>query len=82
MEVNKMDNDSGQISIKDLPDICRPWQVAAAMGISLGTLASWRHAGNGPKYLKCNRLVRYRRDDVVAFLKDSEIATAKGPDEV
>lgn len=72
-----MDNVVEQISIDDLPDICKPWQVAAAIGISLGTLASWRHTGDGPKYLKCNRLVRYRREDVLSFLKDSEIAHTK-----
>jgi excisionase family DNA binding protein len=47
-----------------------PVQVAEILGIKLETLAAWRCTGryNLP-YVKSGRLVRYREDDIQAFIK-------------
>lgn len=46
-----------------------PPAVAKILGIRVGTLASWRCEGRSPlPYLKVGGRVRYRFDDVAAFL--------------
>jgi hypothetical protein len=42
-------------------------QVAQQLGISPVTLRRWRWLGEGPRFHKFGRLVRYRTDDIVAF---------------
>ena len=44
-------------------------EAARAMGVSHRTLEDWRLTGRGPKFMKLGRLVRYRSDDLKAFLK-------------
>lgn len=43
-------------------------EVAAMTGISKPQLDLWRVQGKGPRYLKIGRLVRYARDDLMAWL--------------
>ncbi|PWG59695.1 excisionase [Bifidobacterium catulorum] len=57
--------------MKDLPEISTPGDLARVSGISLGTLAYWRHSGTGPRYMKLGRLIRYRKNDVVVFFESS-----------
>lgn len=46
-----------------------PEELAAELKVPLQTLSNWRHTGryNLP-FIKCGRLVRYRREDVDQFL--------------
>lgn len=46
-------------------------QAAQALGIKPGTLEIWRVRGDGPAYMKIGRAVRYRRDDLEAFLSQA-----------
>jgi hypothetical protein len=39
-------------------------QAAVVIGVKPTTLATWRHFGRGPKYLKIGRSCFYRRDDI------------------
>jgi predicted DNA-binding transcriptional regulator AlpA len=43
-------------------------QAAAFLGLKPSTLASWRHQGRGPKYLKIGRSCFYRDSDLEAWL--------------
>jgi predicted site-specific integrase-resolvase len=43
--------------------------MAEALGVTVGTLANWRHAGKGPLYTKLVGRVWYRKDDVRAFIE-------------
>src|SRR5262245_48536108 len=43
--------------------------LAARLGVSRSTLQSWRYAGRGPRYIKLGRMIRYRNDDVDAYLR-------------
>lgn len=43
-------------------------QAAQALGIRPGTLEVWRVRGDGPAFLKIGRAVRYRREDIEAFM--------------
>ncbi len=38
-------------------------------GIKPTTMEIWRVQGVGPRYIKCGRLVRYRIDDLDAYLE-------------
>ncbi|HCJ28960.1 MAG TPA: DNA-binding protein [Pseudomonas sp.] len=56
-------------------DLLTPDQLAAALGLSHRTLAAWRsNRRGGPAWVKCGSSVRYRRQDVAAWL-DSQTQT-------
>jgi hypothetical protein len=51
-----------------------PWMdsegAAAYLGASPGTMKTWRATGKGPRYhVVQDRLVRYHRDDLDAFVR-------------
>jgi excisionase family DNA binding protein len=48
-----------------------PEQIAQYFGISEGTLANWRSRGVGPAFLKVGKAVKYREEDVSAWLEDN-----------
>jgi predicted DNA-binding transcriptional regulator AlpA len=43
-------------------------QVARLFGLSVRTVQNWRFVNRGPKYIKIGRTVRYRQEDISAFL--------------
>lgn len=53
--------------------------LATHLGISRDTLRDWRQHGKGPKFIKLGGTrfarIRYRQQDVDAFLQASEIPT-------
>ena len=59
-------------------DILGERDVAQMLGCSVALLRKWRLSGNGPAYLKIGRLVRYRREDIDAFLTEHRVTTAGG----
>ena len=49
-------------------------EVAALLHLAPNTLAIWRCRGiDGPPYMKLGRAVRYRRTDVMSWLKSREV---------
>lgn len=48
------------LSVKDVADY---------LGVPRQTLYAWRHKGEGPRCLKVGRYLRYRRQDLEAWLK-------------
>ena len=53
-----------------LPTLLTEDETAAAIGVKPATLVIWRCTKRYPlPYIKCGRLIRYRQDDVVAFLE-------------
>lgn len=58
-------------------ELLTPEQLAAALGLSHRTLAAWRsNRRGGPAWVKCGSAVRYRRQDVTAWL-DSQVKNAE-----
>lgn len=45
-----------------------PRQVSEYLGVPVQTLANWRWRNEGPKFCKVGRHVRYRLEDVDAWL--------------
>ena len=52
-------------------------EVAALLGASLQTVRNWRWRGEGPRCVKLGaRMVRYRPEDVVAFVNGEDAKEA------
>lgn len=62
--------------LEGLPEILTPEEAAAFLRISPETLRTWRHLGEGPRYLKMGRAVRYRRTDLEAWLRRIAVDTS------
>lgn len=60
------------VASRELPELATRAQVAAYTQIAVPTLARWAGEGTGPRMVKLGASVRYRRDDVLAWLKASE----------
>ncbi len=53
----------------ELRELSTREQVAEFTQIKKQTLARWAVEGKGPKFIKLGGAVRYRRDDVLAWLE-------------
>lgn len=62
----------------ELPTLLTPKELAELLDISPETLAQNRYLGQGVPYIKVGKRVRYRLDDVVAYLNDNRVETATG----
>jgi excisionase family DNA binding protein len=51
-----------------------PEELAAFLDVPLRTVYNWRYEGIGPRGLKVGRHVRYRREDVDAWLRTRDKA--------
>jgi DNA-binding transcriptional regulator YiaG len=48
-----------------------PAAAAEHLGVSVATLADWRYRRRGPAYVKVERLVRYRPEDLESYVEAS-----------
>lgn len=56
-------------------DLLTDVQLSRKLHTALQTVRNWRTQGKGPRYVKlCGRLVRYRPEDVQAFIEAGERA--------
>ena len=55
-------------------------QASQFLGLSVRTLQAWRVSGCGPKYLKMQRSVRYRRNDLAAFAEQCAVQSTTEAD--
>jgi len=53
-----------------------PEQVAALLDVKVGTLAAWRCQKRGPAFYRLNAVIRYKREDVDAWVEAQRVATA------
>ncbi len=60
--------------LQNLPALMNDAETAAMLGIKPGSLPVWRSTRRYPlPWIKVGRLVRYRRDDVLAFLESRTV---------
>jgi hypothetical protein len=52
----------------EVDDLMTDVEVGARLGVAVTTLQQWRHRGKGPPFIKEGVWVRYRREDVEAWL--------------
>ena len=50
--------------------------LAAELGIAPRTLGQWRYHGIGPNFVRVGKLIRYRRQDVDAWLAEQVVTPA------
>ena len=48
-------------------------EVSDLLGLSVATLRAWRHRGQGPRFLRLGRAVRYLPADVEDFVRASAV---------
>ncbi len=48
--------------------LCTPRELAAFLGVPVKTLYEWRYRGDGPPAIRVGKHLRYRWDDVEAWL--------------
>ena len=48
--------------------LLREKEVAEIYGISVRTLQKWRCTGGGPPFVKANRSIRYRMEEIESYL--------------
>jgi hypothetical protein len=53
-------------------------EAARMMSCSVALLRKWRLFGEGPAYCKIGRLVRYRQQDLGAFLDQNRVEPGGG----
>ena len=56
------------LSLPKLPEIMNEHQVAEYLNMSVASVRRWRTFRKGPKFLKIGSAVRYKREDVDAWL--------------
>lgn len=49
----------------------KPEAVADYIGKTVGALAQMRHRGNGPKFVKLGKAIRYRDSDITEWLEQN-----------
>ncbi|AGP64918.1 hypothetical protein OEM_33830 [Mycobacterium intracellulare subsp. yongonense 05-1390] len=59
-------------------DIMSTAGAAQLLGVSEGTLRYWRYMDQGPRSFRVGRHVKYRREDVEAWLENQMATTARG----
>ena len=58
----------------------REQEVAEWLGLSIATLRAWRRRGQGPRFVKFGRAVRYMVGDVEQYVRASAVepSTSQG----
>lgn len=56
---------------RDLPELATRAEVAEYANLSIATLARWAGEGKGPQARKLGGAVRYRREDVLAWIENA-----------
>jgi hypothetical protein len=51
-------------------------EAAEFLGCSVAALRKWRLLGKGPTYIKVERLVRYHKADLLAYLEANRVEPA------
>lgn len=68
------------MELADLPQFASDKDVSAVTGIPVGTLKYFRHRGHGgPKsFALTPRAIRYRREDVLAWIEEAYAKEDRG----
>lgn len=55
-------------------------EAANLLALSAKTLRRWRWAGKGPEFVKLGGAVRYRAEDIAAFIEFGKLSPTSGSD--
>lgn len=51
-----------------MSELLSPQELADYLGVPVRTVYTWQHKGTSPNYIRVGKHVRYRREDVEAWL--------------
>lgn len=71
MHIKEVTRDSGSNAARLLHE----QEAAKFLSLSVRTLQAWRVRGGGPRFCKLGRSVRYRHDDLVAWVDEQSRAS-------
>lgn len=54
-------------------------EISDLLGLSVATLRAWRHRGQGPRFLRLGRAVRYLPADLEDFVRASAVDASPEP---
>ena len=66
-------------SSNDLHTLLNERDVARVTGLSLASIRRWRVHSQGPRYIKIGAAVRYRPEDVAAWLESRPTGGERSP---
>lgn len=75
---NTAQTQQGDLPERDTRELLRPLtdiEVATRLGVSRFTVRAWRHKGQGPRFLKMGRAVRYRLADIEEYQRTTLVET-------
>jgi excisionase family DNA binding protein len=52
-------------------------ELAHYLGVSVNTIYEWNSVGSGPAYYRVGRYVRYKKEDVEAWLEGRRVPSAQ-----
>jgi hypothetical protein len=58
-------------------ELLKPAQVAALLGVKIGTLAVWRCKGIGPEFIRIHRSVYYYARSIATWLKAQPVGAGE-----
>jgi Helix-turn-helix domain len=53
-------------------------QAADYLKLSMRTLQAWRVKGTGPQFVRAGRAIRYRRQDLLVWIKNQTVRPTAG----
>lgn len=65
---NLLSSSESEVNFSDVRAAITTREAAKYLGLSSSTLNKWRCHGGGPEFLKLGRAVRYRFEDLDAFV--------------
>ena len=65
-----------------LEALLNPTEVSHYLGVPIGTLANWRYQGCGPAFLRVGRHVRYRSEDLTAWVEAQLVDNPEVPADI
>ena len=64
------------MSVQRIEPLWTVEDVSTFLGVPVNTLYQWRHRGYGPPARRVGRYIRYKRDDVAAWLEALDCESA------
>lgn len=61
------------------PALLTPKQAAEYLSTTPGALSQWRYMSMGPAFMRHGRTIRYRQQDLDAFIEANLVATTDAP---
>lgn len=56
-----------------MKNLMTPVEVADLLQVAVRTLADWRYRKVGPRYIKVGQVIRYKREDINAYMRQRAV---------